>query len=158
MRNRLKVESTIANAARDPRARAASTPTSGSFVGGEPLVGRWTSLAELPAETDLSRALSRDLKRRGFRFVGPTVCYSFMQAVGLVNDHTTGCFRFRELVAMIAPIRYARSGDVNIAYQVTGDGPFDLVLVQGFFSHLEIDWEHPELTLASSSALARSPG
>ena len=68
-----------------------------SFVGGEPLVGGWRSLAELPAETDLSRALSRDLKRRGFRFVGPTVCYSFMQAVGLANDHTVDCFRFAEL-------------------------------------------------------------
>ena len=68
-----------------------------AFVGGEPIVGRWRALSELPAETDLSRTLSRDLKRRGFRFVGPTVCYAFMQAVGMVNDHTTGCFRFREL-------------------------------------------------------------
>jgi DNA-3-methyladenine glycosylase I len=96
VRNRLKVESTIAN--------AAALLELGSFdaylwklVGGEPIVGRWRSLADLPAETELSRALSRDLKRRGFRFVGPTVCYAFMQAVGLVNDHTTGCFRFREL-------------------------------------------------------------
>jgi DNA-3-methyladenine glycosylase I len=93
VRNRLKVESTIAN--------AAAVLELGSFgaylwdfVGGEPLVGQWRSLAELPAETELSRALSRDLKRRGFRFVGPTVCYSFMQAVGLVNDHTVRCFRF----------------------------------------------------------------
>jgi DNA-3-methyladenine glycosylase I len=96
VRNRLKVESTIAN--------AAALLELGGFdaylwdlVGGKPIVGRWRSLAELPAETDLSRALSRDLKKRGFRFVGPTVCYAFMQAVGLVNDHTTGCFRFREL-------------------------------------------------------------
>jgi DNA-3-methyladenine glycosylase I len=101
VRNRLKVESTVANAA----AVLAVQVEHGSldaylweFVGGEPIVGRWRSLAELPAETDLSRALSRDLKRRGFRFVGPTVCYAFMQAVGLVNDHTTGCFRFGELV------------------------------------------------------------
>jgi DNA-3-methyladenine glycosylase I len=96
VRNRLKVESTIANA-------AALLELGGfdaylwDFVGGRPIVGRWRSLAELPAETDLSRALSRDLKKRGFRFVGPTVCYAFMQAAGLVNDHTTGCFRFREL-------------------------------------------------------------
>ena len=99
VRNRLKVESTIENAARIVELRQA-----GGFdaflwqlVGGAPLVGGWGSLAELPAETELSRALSRELKRRGFRFVGPTVCYSFMQAVGLVNDHTTGCFRFRAL-------------------------------------------------------------
>src|SRR3954464_14553149 len=96
VRNRLKVESTIAN--------AAAILELGRFdaylwelVGGKPLVGEWSSLAELPAETDLSRALSRDLKKRGFRFVGPTVCYSFMQAVGLVNDHTTSCFRYAEL-------------------------------------------------------------
>ena len=100
VRNRLKVESTIANAARILELQAspaASTRYLWNFVGGEPLVGGWASLAELPAETELSRALSRDLKRRGFRFVGPTVCYSFMQAVGLVNDHTTDCFRFAEL-------------------------------------------------------------
>ncbi|MDH5279747.1 MAG: DNA-3-methyladenine glycosylase I, partial [Thermoleophilia bacterium] len=55
------------------------------------------SLFELRAETELSRALSKDLKKRGFRFVGPTVCYALMQAVGLVNDHTADCFRFKEL-------------------------------------------------------------
>jgi len=66
---------------------------------GEPIVNRWRTLSELPAETELSRALSKDLKRRGFRFVGPTVCYAFMQAVGLVNDHTGGCFRYPELTA-----------------------------------------------------------
>ena len=64
-----------------------------AFVDGEPIVGRWRSLSELPSETDLSRALSRDLKKRGFRFVGPTVCYAFMQAVGMANDHTADCFR-----------------------------------------------------------------
>jgi DNA-3-methyladenine glycosylase I len=65
-----------------------------SFVDGEPLVGGWRTLAELPAETDLSRALSKDLKRRGFRFVGPTICYAFMQSVGMVDDHTVDCFRY----------------------------------------------------------------
>ena len=96
VRNRLKVESTVAN--------AKAIVTLGGLdayvwelVGGKPLVGRWNELSDLPAETDLSRALSRDLKRRGFRFVGPTVCYSFMQAVGLVNDHVTSCYRFAEL-------------------------------------------------------------
>ena len=64
-----------------------------SFVGGAPIVGTWRTSAEIPAETVESRALSKDLKRRGFRFVGPTVCYAFMQAVGLVDDHVAGCFR-----------------------------------------------------------------
>jgi DNA-3-methyladenine glycosylase I len=68
------------------------------FVGGAPIVNRPRSLDGIPPETAESRALSKDLKRRGFRFVGPTVCYAFMQATGLVNDHVVGCFRFRELV------------------------------------------------------------
>ena len=100
VRNRLKVESTVANASQF----LAVQEEHGSFdaylwqfVGGQPIVGRWRALSDLPAETDISRALSKDLKRRGFRFVGPTVCYAFMQAVGMVNDHVVGCFRFREL-------------------------------------------------------------
>jgi DNA-3-methyladenine glycosylase I len=100
VRNRLKVESTIANAAAILELRKEHASLDAylwDFVGGKPIVGKWRRLADLPAETDLSRALSRDLKRRGFRFVGPTVCYAFMQAIGLVNDHTTGCFRFRGL-------------------------------------------------------------
>ena len=68
-----------------------------SFVDGEPVVNRWRTVAEIPAETTASRALSKELKRRGFRFVGPTVCYAFMQAAGLVNDHVTSCFRYRAL-------------------------------------------------------------
>jgi DNA-3-methyladenine glycosylase I len=68
-----------------------------TFVGGSPLVGDWGDVREIPAETDASRAMSKDLKRRGFRFVGPTVCYAFMQAAGLVNDHVRGCFRFRQV-------------------------------------------------------------
>ena len=66
-----------------------------SFVDGEPIVGGWKSMDEVPAETELSRALSRDLKRRGFRFVGPTICYALMQSAGLVDDHTVDCFRAR---------------------------------------------------------------
>jgi DNA-3-methyladenine glycosylase I len=100
VRNRLKVESAIVNA----RCVVAVQEELGSldaylwgFVGGEPLVGRWRALGEIPAETAESRAMSRDLKRRGFRFVGPTVCYAFMQATGLVNDHVVSCFRFGEL-------------------------------------------------------------
>jgi DNA-3-methyladenine glycosylase I len=68
-----------------------------SFVDGRPLVNRWRSVAEIPAETDESRAMSRDLKRRGFSFVGPTICYAFMQSVGMVNDHVMSCFRWRQL-------------------------------------------------------------
>jgi DNA-3-methyladenine glycosylase I len=100
VRNRLKIESTVVNAARVLEAQKEHGSFSGylwDFVDGTPIVGRWRTLAELPAETDLSRALSKDLKRRGFRFVGPTVCHAFVQAVGIVNDHTTDCFRFREL-------------------------------------------------------------
>ena len=95
VRNRLKIESAIANA-------RAVLETGGladlvwGFVGGEPKVNGWKTLAELPAQTEESTAMSKELKRRGFRFVGPTVCYSFMQACGLVNDHTTDCFRYRE--------------------------------------------------------------
>jgi DNA-3-methyladenine glycosylase I len=68
-----------------------------SFVGGQPIVHGPRSLGELPAETDESRVMSKDLKRREFRFVGPTVCYAFMQATGMVNDHVRSCFRYAEL-------------------------------------------------------------
>ena len=100
VRNRLKVESAILNAARILEIReeyGSFADYLWSFVDGRPVVGGWRSLAKLPAETELSRELSRDLKRRGFRFVGPTICYAFMQSVGLVNDHTVDCFRYREL-------------------------------------------------------------
>jgi DNA-3-methyladenine glycosylase I len=96
VRNRLKVEAAIANA----RATLAVQEELGSldaylwgFVGGSPRVNRPRTLAEVPAETPESRALSKDLKRRGFRFVGPTIVYAFMQAAGLVDDHTVDCFR-----------------------------------------------------------------
>jgi len=100
VRNRLKVESTVVNAARVLEVREALGSFDAylwGFVDGAPVVGRWRSLSEIPAETELSRALSRDLKKRGFRFVGPTVCYAFMQAVGMVDDHVVGCYRFAEL-------------------------------------------------------------
>ena len=100
VRNRLKVESAIANA----RAVLALRDAGGSlvdllwgFVGGAPLDRRPANLGELPAETAESRAMSRELKRRGFRFVGPTVCYAFMQATGLVNDHVVGCAAGEEI-------------------------------------------------------------
>lgn len=100
VRNRLKVESTVVNATRVLEVEDEVGSLDAylwSFVSGVPIVGRWRALAELPAETELSHAVSKDLKKRGFRFVGPTVCYAFMQAVGLVNDHTVDCFRFEEL-------------------------------------------------------------
>jgi DNA-3-methyladenine glycosylase I len=96
VRNRLKVASTIANA----KAVLAVQDEFGSldaflwqFVGGEPRVNRWRSTREVPARTAESDAMSKALRRRGFRFVGSTICYAFMQAVGMVNDHTTTCFR-----------------------------------------------------------------
>jgi DNA-3-methyladenine glycosylase I len=100
VRNRLKVESAVENARRVLEVQAELGSLAAllwSAVDGEPVVNRWTTLAEIPAETDASRALSKELKRRGFRFVGPTVCYAFMQAAGLVNDHVVSCFRYREL-------------------------------------------------------------
>ena len=96
----MKVESTVSNAAGVLEVREEFGSFDAylwDFIGGSPLVGRWRTVQEIPAETAESRALSKDLKRRGFRFVGPTICYAFMQAVGLVNDHVVDCFRFREL-------------------------------------------------------------
>ena len=100
VRNRAKVESTVSNA----RCVLAVQEEHGSLdaflwrlVDGAPIVNRWRSLAELPAETAESKALSKELKRQGFRFVGPTSCYAFMQTVGMVQDHTVDCFRYAEL-------------------------------------------------------------
>jgi DNA-3-methyladenine glycosylase I len=102
VRNRLKIESTIKNA----RGALEIQKEFGSLdaylwrlVGGVPKQNAWTSLAEIPAQTDESVAMSVALKKRGFNFVGPTICYAFMQAVGMVNDHVTECFRHRELSA-----------------------------------------------------------
>ena len=99
VRNRLKVASTVANA----RATLAVRDEMGSLdtylwglAGGTPTVNRWRG-GDIPAETSVSRSMSKHLKGRGFRFVGPTVCYAFMQATGMVNDHVTSCFRYVEL-------------------------------------------------------------
>jgi DNA-3-methyladenine glycosylase I len=70
------------------------------FVEGRPVQNRWNSLAEIPAQTPLSEAISKDLKQRGMSFVGPTIVYAFMQAVGLVNDHIVDCFRYGEVASM----------------------------------------------------------
>ena len=96
VRNRLKVESAVANARAVLAVRdelGSLDPNLWTFVGGRPRRNRFRALSDIPAETDESKAMSKDLKRRGFRFVGPTVCYAFMQATGMVNDHVVACFR-----------------------------------------------------------------
>jgi DNA-3-methyladenine glycosylase I len=100
VRNRAKVRAAIGNA----KAYLFMTDAPGafdrylwSFVGGTPIQNRWTALGDVPPETDASRALSRDLRNRGFKFVGPTIVYAFMQSAGLVNDHLVTCFRHAEL-------------------------------------------------------------
>ena len=90
------------------RSSAASTPTVWGFVKGAPRDNRWRALEVIPARTADSDALSRDLLRRGFKFVGSTICYAFMQAVGLVNDHTTDCFRYAILGRMARGVRNER--------------------------------------------------
>lgn len=100
IRNRAKVESAVTNA----RAVLELQSSVGSldaylwdFVGGQPVVNSWTEVGELPAQTDLSVRLSKDLRQRGFRFLGPVVVYAHLQATGLVNDHLTSCFRRSEV-------------------------------------------------------------
>jgi DNA-3-methyladenine glycosylase I len=97
IRNRLKIDSAVQNA----KAFLAIQQAFGSFdeyiwkfVGGAPRVNRWRSSKQVPARTGESDAMSKDLKKRGFNFVGSTICYAFMQAVGMVNDHVVSCFRF----------------------------------------------------------------
>jgi len=103
VRNRLKIEAAIGNA----RAYLAVQEERGSFaayiwsfVGDRPIQNAWTSLSQVPATTTLAEAISRDLKQRGFRFVGPTIVYAHMQATGMVNDHLVGCFRHRQVAAL----------------------------------------------------------
>lgn len=100
VRNRLKIEASIGNA----RALLEIQAAEGSFdayiwrfVDGRPIQNRWRSLAELPAQSPEAERMSKDLKARGFRFVGPTICYAYMQAAGLVNDHIVTCFRHAEV-------------------------------------------------------------
>jgi len=102
IRNRQKINSAIKNA----RAFLKIQEEFGSFdayiwgfVDGRPIQNAWQTISDLPAKTELSETISKDLKKRGFSFVGPTIVYAFMQAVGLVNDHTIDCFRYHEIVA-----------------------------------------------------------
>lgn len=105
VRNRRKIESAIGNA----RAYLDVQDEFGSFAGylwgfvdGEPVQSRWRSIAQVPAKTPLAEAVSQDLKRRGFTFVGPTIVYAFLQATGVVNDHLIGCFRYAECARLAA--------------------------------------------------------
>ena len=103
VRNRAKIESTIDNARAILALERDGTPFVDllwSFVGGKPIQNRLERMGELPAETDESKAMSKALKKRGFRFVGPTICYAFMQAAGLVNDHIVSCYRYDEVAAL----------------------------------------------------------
>jgi DNA-3-methyladenine glycosylase I len=102
VRNRLKISATVQNA----RAFLTVQKEFGSFdayiwqfVGGVPIINSRKALGQLPPRTEESDKMSRDLLKRGFKFVGPTICYAFMQAVGMVNDHLVGCFRYKEIKA-----------------------------------------------------------
>jgi DNA-3-methyladenine glycosylase I len=106
IRNRQKINSAIKNA----QAFLKVQEEFGSFdayiwgfVDGRPIQNSWENMSQLPAKTALSETISKDLKKRGFSFVGPTIVYAFMQAVGLVNDHTADCFRYHEVTAMTLP-------------------------------------------------------
>jgi DNA-3-methyladenine glycosylase I len=100
IRNRQKILASISNA----QAFIATQKEQGSFAryiwsftDGKPLLNKWSTMHEVPAETELARVVSKDLLRRGFKFVGPTITYAFLQAIGVVNDHTTDCFRYRQV-------------------------------------------------------------
>ncbi|HVN84817.1 MAG TPA: DNA-3-methyladenine glycosylase I [Candidatus Binatia bacterium] len=100
VRNRLKIESAVSNARAFLAVRAEFGSFDAfiwSFTGGRPMQNRWRRSGDVPAQTPDAEQMSRALKRRGFRFVGPTICYAFMQATGMVNDHLLDCFRHREL-------------------------------------------------------------
>ena len=103
VRNKLKVNSAVSNA----QAYLTVQEEFGSFdtyiwqfVGGQPIVNRWTEMSQIPAQTTESQAMSKDLKARAFKFVGPTICYAHMQATGMVNDHVLDCFRYEEISSL----------------------------------------------------------
>jgi len=102
VRNRLKIDSSVANAQAFLRAQEEFGSFDcyvWQFVGGKPKVNSWKALKQVPARSAESDALSKDLKQRGFKFVGSTICYAFMQAVGMVNDHAVDCFRYKALAS-----------------------------------------------------------
>lgn len=106
VRHRGKIEATISNARAVLELQSAGESLHAflwAFVDGRPVQNRFRKMADVPAETPVSRAMSKELKRRGFRFVGPTTCYSLMQAVGMVNDHLVACPRHAEVARELAP-------------------------------------------------------
>lgn len=101
VRNRLKINAAVQNAQRFLQVQGEFRSFDAyiwRFVGGQPLVNAWEELHQIPAQTPESEAMSKDLKKRGFSFVGPTICYAFMQAIGMVNDHVIDCFRYGEII------------------------------------------------------------
>ncbi len=110
IRNRLKINAAITNA----RAFRKVQDQLGSFdcyiwqfVNGRPIQNSWQAKEDVPASTPVSQAMGKDLQKRGFKFVGPTICYAFMQAVGMVNDHVVGCFRHGEIKNLHEPVQHA---------------------------------------------------
>ncbi|OOY42227.1 DNA-3-methyladenine glycosylase I, partial [Solemya velum gill symbiont] len=104
VRNRLKISSTIDNARAVQKIRQEHGSLDAflwSFVNGETQHNKWKTVSDIPAQTELSVQLSKALKSYGCRFVGPTICYAFMQSIGMVNDHTTDCYRHRELITLM---------------------------------------------------------
>ncbi|MBX3709900.1 MAG: DNA-3-methyladenine glycosylase I [Gammaproteobacteria bacterium] len=100
IRNRLKIRAVVTNANAFLKTKEESGSFSDyiwQFTGGKPIQNHWKNHSQVPSSTQLSDKISKDLKKRGFKFVGTTICYAFMQAVGIVNDHTTSCFRYQEL-------------------------------------------------------------
>ena len=100
VRNHLKIESTVRNAKailEIQKNYGSFNQYIWSFVGGKPIVNKFNELKDIPAKTDISDKMSKNLKKQGFNFVGSTICYAFMQAVGMVNDHTVDCFRYEQV-------------------------------------------------------------
>jgi len=100
IRNKLKVRSAVTNAQAFLKVQQEFGNFDNymwAFIDHKPIINQWEAMSQIPAKTPLSEVISKDLKLRGFKFVGPTICYAHMQAVGMVNDHTTDCFRYREL-------------------------------------------------------------
>jgi len=100
VRNRLKIHATITNARAFLRVQeqfGGFGPYIWRFVNGRPIQNSWKRMSDIPPSTPQSETMSKDLQKRGFKFVGPTICYAFMQAVGMVNDHVVDCFRYKEL-------------------------------------------------------------
>jgi DNA-3-methyladenine glycosylase I len=100
IRNRLKIQATISNAfqfLKIQKEYGTFDQYLWQFTGNKPIVNKWQNLRDIPARTELSDLISKDLQKRGFKFVGSTICYAFMQAIGMVNDHTIDCFRYPEL-------------------------------------------------------------